>query len=208
MRRLGSWPHHVVAAAWQFVCLTLLPRRVAFFYLRALVYAVMKRDYSSLCGATRPRELVPLLRAAGSRRRLVEIGTGTAWTTICLALANEEAQVVSYDIIPSLYRGPYLAMLDQAARGRIDLITRDGNDPAEPGVVDFVFVDASHECADTIRSFNVWKGLVAGDGVIAFHDYADPRWPGVTDAVRQLGLGGTAHGHLYVWTKGQPRLSA
>ncbi|MDQ6804736.1 MAG: class I SAM-dependent methyltransferase [Actinomycetota bacterium] len=169
--------------------------------MRAFASALMTRDYSSLGGVTRPRELVPLLRGARDAARIVEVGTGTAWTAICLALANPRARVATYDIAPIPYREPYIRMLDSATRERIEFVTRDGNDPLERPGVDLVFIDASHERDDTIRTFHVWEPLVAGGGMIAFHDYLDPRWPGVTEAVSQLGLHGQTHGHLFVWIK-------
>jgi predicted O-methyltransferase YrrM len=96
-------------------------------------------------------------------------------------------------------------MLDPATRARIEFLTRDGNDPTDGPPVDFVFIDASHECNDTIHTFRAWEPRVTPGGVVAFHDYADPNWPGVTDAVRRLGLDGRAHGHLFVWTKPDER---
>ena len=43
--------------------------------------------------------------------------------------------------------------------------------------------------------------MLSPGGVIAFHDYDDEDYPGVTEAVRELGLQGEARGHLYVWRK-------
>lgn len=179
----------------------LLPRRSAVFFLRAIARAVITRDYSSLGGVTRPRELVPLLHAAQAATRIVEVGTGTAWTSICLALASPRARVVTYDIVSIPYREPYIGMLDPATLERIEFLTRAGNDPIEEPGIELVFIDASHERRDTVETFRAWEPLVASGGTVAFHDYADPRWPGVTEAVSELGLDGEIHGHLFVWTK-------
>jgi predicted O-methyltransferase YrrM len=102
-------------------------------------------------------------------------------------------------VIP--YRVPYLAMLDVATRRRLHLVERDGVDPGEIAPVDLVFIDASHERDDTIKTFLAWEPIVVEGGVIAFHDYADKAWPGVSEAIEQLGLRGKAYGHLFVWTK-------
>jgi SAM-dependent methyltransferase len=198
MQRFSSW---AVAAAREVWCVLLLPRRAAVFYVRALSRAILARDYSSLGGVTRPRELVPLLRTARASARIVEVGTGTAWTAICMALASPRARIATYDVAPSPYREPYVGMLDRATRARIEFLTRDGNDPIDGPLVDLVFIDASHECRDTIHTFRAWEPRVTPGGVVAFHDYADPNWPGVTDAVRRLRLDGRTHGHLFVWTK-------
>ncbi|HEY5317456.1 MAG TPA: class I SAM-dependent methyltransferase, partial [Solirubrobacteraceae bacterium] len=118
-----------------------------------------------------------------------------------MALANPRARVASYDIAPIPYREPYIRMLDRATRERIEFVTHDGNDPLEGAGVDLVFIDASHEREDTIRTFHAWEPLLVSGGVVAFHDYHDPRWPGVTEAVAELGLNGRTHGHLFVWIK-------
>jgi predicted O-methyltransferase YrrM len=193
-----------IALLRQAFYLVLLPRRARAFYLRALGRALRTRDRSSLCGVTRPRELVPLLRIARRSSRIVEVGTGTAWTSICLALSNPRARVASYDIEPIPYREPYIGMLDEQTRERIDWLTRDGSDPVDEGPVDLVYIDASHERSDTLRTFLAWQDRVARGGGVAFHDYADSAWPGVTQAVRELGLDGEVHGHLFIWTKPDP----
>jgi hypothetical protein len=35
----------------------------------------------------------------------------------------------------------------------------------------------------------------------AFHDFDEPLFPGVSEAIRELRLDGQAHGHLFVWRK-------
>ena len=64
------------------------------------------------------------------------------------------------------------------------------NDPLQAGFNRRVF-----------NLFRTWEPALSPGGVIAFHDYADDAYPGVTEAVRELGLQGEARGHLYVWRK-------
>jgi hypothetical protein len=40
---------------------------------------------------------------------------------------------------------------------------------------------------------------VAPGGVAAFHDYGHPEYPGVREAVAELGLEGREEGGLFVW---------
>jgi hypothetical protein len=35
--------------------------------------------------------------------------------------------------------------------------------------------------------------------IVVFHDYDEPAYPGVTEAVRELGLPGEVFGHLFAW---------
>jgi predicted O-methyltransferase YrrM len=77
-----------------------------------------------------------------------------------------------------------------------------GLGPRDPPPVDAVFIDSSHEYHETVSTFRSWEPAVAPGGVIAFHDWQDDAYPGVTEAVRALGLEGEARGHLFVWRKG------
>lgn len=175
-----------------------LPRPVARFYLRAVLVALRTGDRRSLVGSSRPRELAALLRAAGDRRRAVEIGTGTAWTAIALALAHPGREVVSYDPNDYEERARYLALAPPTVRRRIRLIREpgDGPDAQAAGPADLVFVDSSHELEETRRTVELWRARLAAGGVLALHDYGDPAWPGVAAAAAQLGLRGRAHGHM------------
>ncbi len=87
-------------------------------------------------------------------------------------------------------------------RRRIELRKGTAETSPPPGtVVDLVFVDSSHEREDTVAVLRGLAGAVAPGGVVAFHDYEEPLFPGVTEAIRELGLPGEVHGHLFVWQK-------
>jgi hypothetical protein len=55
-----------------------------------------------------------------------------------------------------------------------------------------------HQRAELVRDFKLWRGLLTPDARVAFHDYGDPGWPGVAEAVNDLGLTGEAVGSLFV----------
>jgi predicted O-methyltransferase YrrM len=181
-----------------------LPVRVAFFRARARRLALRSADEFTLHSVTSAREVGELLKAARGARNVVELGTGTAWTAIALALADGSRRVVSYDVVPRAERERYLALAGRSARGRIVLV--DGPAGAGPragaAAPDFVFLDSSHERAETIETFEVWRAALAPGGAVAFHDYDDARYPGVTEAIRELGLNGEARGHLFLWRAG------
>jgi predicted O-methyltransferase YrrM len=185
-----------------------LPPNVAIFFARARRLAARRGDDWSLSSATGPQSLTHVLRAARGRRHFVEIGTGTAWTAIAGALAEADRQVISYDPIVRPQRNWYLRLAGSAACQRIDLIAGIGEDgpPAGSAGVDFVFVDGSHERDRTIAAFEAWQSALTPDGAIAFHDWGNQHYPGVTEAITALGLRGESAGDVFIW-RPRPRLA-
>jgi predicted O-methyltransferase YrrM len=195
-------PLRVLSLARRIAGLRGLPPRVAWFYFRARRTAAHTGDEWSLGSATKPESLALLLRLAGGRRSVVEIGTGTAWTTAALALADPERRVVSYDPIVRPERERYLDL--SGVRERIELRPRGGEagpDDGDPRP-DFVFVDGSHEKGLTIETFEAWRATLAPGGTIAFHDYGNELYPGVTEAIEELGLDGEVNRDVFVWRAG------
>jgi predicted O-methyltransferase YrrM len=167
-----------------------MPPRVAAFYVRAFWTALRTRDGYTSVIATRPADGRQLLDLARGRRSVVELGTGTAWTTVAFALADPGRRVVSY-----------LALAGDA-RARIELRRELGQAAApEPGTVDFLFIDCAHDRVSTADSFRAWEPAIVPGGVVAFHDYDHPEFPGVSEAVAELGLRGDVSGGLFVWRK-------
>jgi len=188
--------------ALQTASLAKLPRPVASFWVRALRRAKASGDTWSIDVACRPAELCVLLDALGGARRVAEIGTAAAWTTSCITLARPDREVHSWDVEAHPERERYLALLAPADRARLHLHARPGGlGPADPPPVDAVFIDSSHERKETIATFRTWEPALSPGGIVAFHDWQDDAYPGVTDAVRELGLLGEARGHLFVWHK-------
>ncbi len=178
-----------------------LPPNVALFFARARRRAARRGDRWSLESATGPRSLAHVLRVARGQRRFVEIGTGTAWAAIGAALAEPGRHVVTYDPVVRPERDWYLDLAGAAARGRIRLVQGAGEDgPQSPtDRVGFVFIDGSHLRDLTIATFEAWRPALAPGGAIAFHDWQNEAYPGVTEAIRALGLRGEAEGDVFVW---------
>ena len=179
-----------------------LPRRAAIHRARALLLAARRGDRFAIEAATRPADVAELLRLAGTRRRVVELGTATGWTAAALVLSDGRRTVESYDPVVQRNRERYLALLPAAARDRIELVRAPGADGAarsrEP--VDLVFVDSTHERAATVAEVTAWRPRLAPGGLLVLHDYENPGFPGVAEAVAELGLEGVVRGGMFVWS--------
>jgi len=56
----------------------------------------------------------------------------------------------------------------------------------EDDVIGLLFIDAAHDYENALLDFELWAPLVYKGGVVAFHDYGNPRWPhGVTKVVNE-----------------------
>jgi predicted O-methyltransferase YrrM len=178
-----------------------LPRAARSFYRRADAQARQHDDEFSLVSATRPAELAALLELAAQRRQVVELGTATAWTTISLALADPERRVVSYDPVAHPTRGQYLDLVGADVRGRMELRERSEADGPQAGdpPVELLFVDSTHDRESVLRTVPVWRPALAPGAIVAFHDYDHPQFPGVREAIEELGLEGEPRGGLFVW---------
>ena len=198
-----SAPARVAALGRQAVALARLSPRVIAFYLRALWVGRRTGDTKSLAIAARPRELAELLREASGARIVAEIGTGTGWTAIALALAEPDRHVHSFDVADYEQRSRYLALASGDARARLHLSIRDGREgpPADLPELDFLFIDSSHEREETVATFRLWSERLRRGGTVAFHDYRDERYPGVAQAVAELGLRGEERAGMYVWRR-------
>jgi predicted O-methyltransferase YrrM len=178
-----------------------LPPRVARFYARAWLKAIRTRDAYTLAIATRPSDVVTLLRLAHGHTQAVELGTGTAWTTIALALAEPARTVDSYDPETRPERERYLALVDREARARLRFHAEPAQYAQPAHGVGFLFIDCEHDRGTTADAFRRWEPAVARGGTVGFHDYDHPLFPGVREAVEELHLAGEATGGVFVWHK-------
>jgi predicted O-methyltransferase YrrM len=179
-----------------------LPRKVAVFQARAHALALKLDDAFALDAAARPDQLAELLRCAEGRRSVVELGTATAWTAASFVLADTERQVVTVDPVAQPHRAAYLDLLDDEDRARIELVQATGADAATHGdaPVDLLFVDSTHERDDTVAEFKAWAPRLAPGAVVVFHDWDNPAFPGVAQAVEQLALNGRSGHGMFVAT--------
>lgn len=177
----------------------MLPPRVAWFQARARRAARTGGDDWTLLSATRPEDLARLLAVARGRREVVELGTGTAWTAISLALDDRHRRVTTFDPIVRPERGRYLELVGPRARARIELRDEPGErGPGGRRSVDLLFVDSSHERDATVRELEAWRPALAPGAIVVLDDYDHPDYPGVREGVEQLGLTGERQGTLFV----------
>jgi predicted O-methyltransferase YrrM len=182
--------------AWS---LRVLPRPVAVFCLRARLHARASHDAFSLISVTRPEDLLTVLDLARHRTRLVELGTGTGWTAIALAIANPGCQVISLDPTARHERDAYLKLAGPQVTQRVRWIQAPGTDvPELADPVEFLYVDSSHDRAETLEEFRAWRPQLSDGAVVAFDDYNHADYPGVREAVAELGLSGAQIGTLFV----------
>jgi predicted O-methyltransferase YrrM len=197
MRRAAEWAAAITSHAAGAV--RRLPPRVALFYVAALAMAVLRRDRFTLASATRPGDLEALLELASGATSVAEIGTGPGWSSIAIALAQPDCRIVSFDVER---RGAerYAQIVPRSVRERIRFVIAEGaGGAAGASEVDFVFIDSSHQLEETVETFEAWRPKLRSGGTVVFHDYGNPDYPGVEQAVAQLGLEGQAQGGVFVW---------
>ena len=169
-----------------------LPPRVAAFQARALLRSWRAHDPGGFIGSLRAPKLALLLRLAGDRQCVVELGTNTAWTSCALLLADPTRSVTSFDPIVQPHRDAYVAFLPAAARERLRLVQSTGAEGAREvtGPVDLLFVDCGHERQMVIDEVHAWRPRLADGALMVFDDYGHPQFPGVAEAIAELGLEG------------------
>lgn len=176
-----------------------LPARVALFHWRARIAALRADDQFSLASATRPADMAVLLELARGRRHVAELGTGTGWTALSLALADPARVVVTYDPIDRPERDLYLRLAGAGAGRRVTFIAAPGSDgPRDQGPVDLLYIDSDHSRETTIREFSAWRPVLREGAIVVFDDYGNTDYPGVREAVLELTLAGEERGSLFV----------
>ena len=181
------------------LALRALPPRVAVFQWRARRVAERAGHAWGLDAAASPADLGALLRLARGRHEVVELGTGPAWTAIALAIADPARRVTSYDPVVHEHRDDYLALVPVRVRERIRFVAVDGaaGAAAHAGGVELLFVDSTHERAATLAELRAWEPRLVDGALVALHDYGHPDFPGVAEAVRELGIEGDATGGIF-----------
>lgn len=177
-----------------------LPPRVARFQLRALRLARRLGDDFAWQSATRPADVKEILGLAHGRRRVAELGTATGWTAASLVLDDPLRTVESFDPVVQPHRDQYLALLPVEARERIRLFNLPGAEGAAylEHPVELLFIDSTHEREGTIAEVRAWRPHLAKNALIVLHDYGNPAFPGVAEAVDALKLEGNVRGGCFV----------
>ena len=174
--------------------------RVTLFFLRATRLARSLNDEFALTMRTPLDHVLLLMRLADGKKRVVEVGTASGWTSCAFVLADGERTVRSFDPFDFGNRESYMRLAGRS-RNRITVNQRPGSE--NDGMpVDFLFIDASHEREPTIAEFQAWQPLLTPNAVVAFHDYTWGGGPaehrGVAEAIAQLNLSGEVIEGIFV----------
>jgi predicted O-methyltransferase YrrM len=177
-----------------------LPPRVAAFQIRALLRAWRNHDHAGYLGSLRAPKLAMLLRLAADRQCVVELGTNTAWTACSLLLADPTRRVTSFDPVRHPHRDSYVELLPADTRRRLRFVHSTGAEGAQcvAGPVDLLFVDCGHEREMVLAEVHAWRPRLADGALIVFDDYGHPLFPGVAEAVAELGLSGHAEAGCFI----------
>lgn len=180
-------------------CLRALPLRIALFLIRARLRALRSGDRFSVDAAARPEKLAAVLRHAAGRREIVELGTGTGWATIALALADPARRIATFDPFDR-DRERYLALAPARVRSQIRFIPEPGERGPDPDASppELLFIDSSHLREPTVAEYRAWLPHLAQGALVIFDDYGHPDWPGVQEAVEELALAGEVEADLFV----------
>ncbi|MGD1058498.1 MAG: class I SAM-dependent methyltransferase [Solirubrobacteraceae bacterium] len=133
------------------------------------------------------------------RSRVVELGTATAWTAITLALDDRRRWVVTYDVIEREEAKRFLDLVGPDVRERIELVVAPGSaGPRDQQPFDLLYIDSSHTREDTVAEVQAWRPYLRPGAPILFDDYTHPDYPGVREAIEELGLKGEVRGTLFI----------
>jgi predicted O-methyltransferase YrrM len=181
------------------LALRVLPARVALFQWRASRLAGKLGDDFGRVSATRPTKLAALLALAKGRRQVVELGTAMGWTAISLALADEGREILTFDPIERAGSAEYLSLVPADVRDRVTAVLAPGDrGPSSDRAVELLYIDSTHSREDTIGELAAWRPVLRDDALVIFDDYGHPGFPGVKEAVEELGLDGYERAGLFV----------
>ncbi len=65
-----------------------------------------------------------------------------------------------------------------------------------------LYIDSSHEREQTVAEVRAWRPVLAAGAPVVFDDYMHPGFPGVSEAIAELGLSGEQRGTLFVHRTG------
>ena len=149
----------------------------------------------SWTGAAELRVLHDLAAAAPPNASVLEIGSylGASSCYLAAGLAERNGRLFCVDTwqnetMPDGERDTFAEFSENVrpVANRImtvrkrseDLVTSD-----VPGPVHLAFIDGDHGYDAVRRDFEIVAGMIAPGGIIAFHDFGDPQFPGVTRVV-------------------------
>jgi len=84
-------------------------------------------------------------------------------------------------------------------RRRVTFVQAPGSSgPPDEHTIDLLYVDSTHGCEETKEELLAWQPALAPGALVVLDDFDHPGFPGVREAVRDLGLAGHRQGTLFV----------
>ena len=173
--------------------------------------AVNVEHAKTVAGWFADSELETLATLAQGRNVIVEIGSWEG-RSACAMAANSNATIFCVDAWIEHPQGGFEATLDTFAKFRentrrypkvIPIVgesVRVADAMHRVGIfkADMVFIDASHDFDSVSADIRSWWTLINWGGVLCGHDYGDPNWPGVKQAV-DMRFGGQVEIKDSIW---------
>ena len=163
--------------------------RRALLLARAPARACAARDELQPGLRRPPGELAQLLALAKGREAIVELGTGTAWSAIALALDDSARRIVSYDPSVRVERDAYLNLAGRRGT-RAHRAARRARHPRAARrrpACQLSFIDSEHEREPVLAAFRAWRDALAPGAVVLVSRLPPPRLPGRARGRRRAG---------------------
>ena len=117
----------------------------------------------------------------------VNVGAGHGTSSLAMAEACPQAEIYSVDNNLWFMECERKAF-NEAGRKQPHQIQSNSHDPdlEFEHEADLVFIDADHREEEVRADILKWLQYICNDGIMAFHDYDHPNYPGVKIAVDEL----------------------
>ena len=94
---------------------------------------------------------------------MVELGTHTGISAACLADGSPKGSVITVNNHPQLW--------EHCRRANVQYLIQDSRTPvAVHAPIDILFIDTNHDGVHPLQEFEVYKNMMADDGVVLFDD--------------------------------------
>lgn len=123
-------------------------------------------------------------------KRVLEIGSYSGRSTVCMARTAKHVTAVDYfdgrgTPVPQDTLAAFRRNLERyGVTGKVSIC--HPHESYSLPEYDLVFIDGAHDYQSVLRDIASARAVLADGGMIAFHDYTDPSHQGVTDAVDDL----------------------
>lgn len=123
---------------------------------------------------------------------IVNVGSGSGTSGLCLAEVRPEAERYTVDISPGGPLGGLENERNAFVGSGLPLPVQLLGDSYSIGKnwrgapIDLLFIDADHSCKGILRDLRAWLPHMNPISIVAFHDYGSPNWPCVKRVVDKV----------------------